>query len=1280
MSDPSDNDAPDVLPDGRLRLDADVETPDLLDVLVAGGGPAGTAVAFRARELGLSALVIELDDILKRIRDYDSAKPIKPDFGAGKQMGFPRGGPLIERLQFHTDIRGEDLCAAWKALYRRHNVPAQIGVELLGLEPDGGGAWRALVRNHRRERDDVLRARHVVLALGAGMPRRLDVPGDVRAIRNRLSHVGSFVGAAACVLGGGVAAAEAVIAISEAKAAAGDETAVYWSCRGKKMPQVPRALQAAMARAVAAAANVRLLPGSEAQEVADVDGRAVLRLRIDPSAGGPSGAEVDWSTLAPADGGSSDATGDWYPGMVFDASRVIACIGQEIDWRLMDDVGIFPVSGGAQVRKAIPLNALFECRQPNVYVIGDTLNPSYLECEDFDGDASAFRKVAHRGNIKAALIDGVKVANVIGQRLSGEPEIRIDLQVAGGEPTPPPSIAGRRPAVLTRLLDGAVEAEQFALHADRGTTIGRRGSDICFADDGGLADRHAVVVPDRDGYRVRDESSSAGVFLHLADGRERVVAPGTVARLGRQWLVFGLPDNRRTVAHHTARGRLVRKYELAEGTHVFGRAAPDVTLAPGDGSLSRRHLSVVVVGPGMFVRDLNCVNGTYLKVDGAWALADGDVVRVGRQALRFQFLTAETGVASRTVDTRSSLRPAPSPAAGGGDGDVPEPQRLLSVPVGPDPLRRRRGERRGADGRLSRRHLRQRPGPHRRGRGASEPDERGGAGDARGPLRGGPRHASARVHGAADRCRRRRDRRRVNRSGPPVDEIPEPLASQRRHAGPAHEEHALLGGHGAPQGCFGRGQLADCQQGERGEVGHGPGGHARAVGQLHAVELPQGAIPVLQPDVRDGQVQPGRRFRERGRRGLDRILQVRQQQVRQAARIGDRDEVEGLGHLCGDRPGLRLPANPEPQLGAGPLPREQSGHVAGRGHGRAVHTDHDVAHRQLGALAGAARGRADDRRTLDVGDVDQRDPRERRTRDRRGARAEHAEGDGQRAEVGQPQSERLRCAAPAREHRQRELGAGATPGRRRPQDALRVERVREPLSRRAPLGDAAGLVRHDRDQLVRAGDRGELRRPGGHHEHAPRVLKGRLDPRQRACVAPGRRPGRQQDEGPPELGAEHRRVSGPPHAAVDEPPAPRADLDLPLPGADVVQPHGRAAAQASVDVHRRAGARRHDVRRRHRGLELDDAEVGVHGRIGDVERERLPRRAGPLQPQPVLPGQQVGDQDRRRRTAGRKPRHGLAGVLAVHAHAHAGGIGRDDHRAEDALEPGCRGRSPRPAR
>ena len=266
-----------VLADGRIELATPVALPDVLDMLIVGGGPAGTAAAFRAKELGLTAFVIEIDDVMKRIRDYDEEKPIKPDFGAGRQMGFPKAGELIEQLHFFTDVKGRDLCRSWKQLYRDHSVPVQVGVELRGLEPDGEESWRAVVRNHRTESDGALRARHVVLALGAGMPRRLDVPGDVRAIGSRLAAAQRYVGAAACVIGGGVSAVEAVIAISAAKAAAADDTAVYWSHRGHQMPRVPQALEAAMAQATDVHQNVRVLPASVPREVAETDDGTVLR-------------------------------------------------------------------------------------------------------------------------------------------------------------------------------------------------------------------------------------------------------------------------------------------------------------------------------------------------------------------------------------------------------------------------------------------------------------------------------------------------------------------------------------------------------------------------------------------------------------------------------------------------------------------------------------------------------------------------------------------------------------------------------------------------------------------------------------------------------------------------------------------------------------------------------------------------------------------------------------------------------------------------------------------
>jgi ferredoxin/pSer/pThr/pTyr-binding forkhead associated (FHA) protein/thioredoxin reductase len=528
-------------------------------------------------------------------------------------------------------------------------VPAQIGVELMGLEPDPDpaheGIWVAQLRNHRTASNDTLRAKHVVLALGAGMPRRLDVPGDVRAISDRLAGAERYVGATACVIGGGVSAIEAVIAISAAKAMAQDDTAVYWSHRGERKPPVPKALEVALTEAIDGHGNVRFLPASEAREIVDRPEGKLLRLQKRRET--PTG---------PAD-----------PTMLeFETQHVVACIGQEIDWGLIHGLGIYQVTGGPRGRKAIPLNALLESRQPNVYVIGDTLNSAYLQCDDYDGDTSAFQEVKHRGNIKASLTDGVKVAEVIAQKLEGRAEIYVELEFVGGSDqapalgsgVPPPAgddlstsdftLPPRSPAPplappraeLVRLLDREVEAEQFPLFVDRETSIGRRRCDVSFADDTRMADRHATLLPDGDGYLVRDESAREGVFLHLTDGSGRAVTPGTVGRVGGQWLVFGSTAEPLLLGQYDARGHLVAQFRLREGTQILGRAAPDITLTATDMSVSRRHASIVVGGGQVYVRDLNSANGTFLKVDGVTRLTDGDVLRMGNQALRFGLVEA----------------------------------------------------------------------------------------------------------------------------------------------------------------------------------------------------------------------------------------------------------------------------------------------------------------------------------------------------------------------------------------------------------------------------------------------------------------------------------------------------------------------------------------------------------------------------------------------------------------------------------------------------------------
>ena len=194
--------------------------------------------------------------------------------------------------------------------------------------------------------------------------------------------------------------------------------------------------------------------------------------------------------------------------------------------------------------------------------------------------------------------------------------------------------------------------------------IVRAREDSC---NNALADHHATVRPDGDGYVVRDESSREGVFLHLTDGNGRVVAPGTIGRVGAQWVVFGTTNDPLLLVHHDARGRRAGTHRLREGTQILGRAAPDITLAAADMSLSRRHASLVVSGGTVYVRDLNSANGTFLKVDGETRLADGDTVRCGYQALRFGLVEAMVRSEVVAVDTGRFRRPL----AAGGAGPAP---------------------------------------------------------------------------------------------------------------------------------------------------------------------------------------------------------------------------------------------------------------------------------------------------------------------------------------------------------------------------------------------------------------------------------------------------------------------------------------------------------------------------------------------------------------------------------------------------------------------------------
>src|SRR5262249_39785183 len=156
---------------GTLKLQEPVVLPEVLDVFVAGGGPAGTAAAVRAKELGLSFLVVDYDDLMKRIRDYPKEKMIKPNYGGGDKLQWPAGGPLLSGLYF-DDIDKDEMVAKWKARYKELRLAAKVGSEFTGLSTDGDGIYTVRTWSYRAAKEVSYRARNVIVGIGAGVPRR----------------------------------------------------------------------------------------------------------------------------------------------------------------------------------------------------------------------------------------------------------------------------------------------------------------------------------------------------------------------------------------------------------------------------------------------------------------------------------------------------------------------------------------------------------------------------------------------------------------------------------------------------------------------------------------------------------------------------------------------------------------------------------------------------------------------------------------------------------------------------------------------------------------------------------------------------------------------------------------------------------------------------------------------------------------------------------------------------------------------------------------------------
>jgi len=187
----------------RIEVDGRQGEPDVLDVLIAGAGPAGLGAATRAKSLGLTYALCEKETAAATIKNYPRAKIVQ-----AAPIDVPAYGTF-----FQSDDESKDgLMRRWQDIIARTGIVVSERQQIVELKRTEAGFFLT-----RTQSKDEYASRFVVLAIGVrGTPRRLGVPGETPdRVLYSLIDAGEYRGKTILVVGGGNAACEAALALAD---------------------------------------------------------------------------------------------------------------------------------------------------------------------------------------------------------------------------------------------------------------------------------------------------------------------------------------------------------------------------------------------------------------------------------------------------------------------------------------------------------------------------------------------------------------------------------------------------------------------------------------------------------------------------------------------------------------------------------------------------------------------------------------------------------------------------------------------------------------------------------------------------------------------------------------------------------------------------------------------------------------------------------------------------------------------------------------------------------
>ncbi len=230
---------------------------------------------------------------------------------------------------------------------------------------------------------------------------------------------------------------------------------------------------------------------------------------------------------------------------------------------------------------------------------------------------------------------------------------------------PPPPVPGEAPSAEMATAD---TMELVSVKADGGdgaswtiwpgsvVTVGAKTGQLRFPNDRFVSDPHARCRRLGDHLEVADMNSRNGIYTRIKDNVH--VYPGDMFLMGHHlFRLANLPSDAPPHGPGEAAwfgtpaappwGRVVligaggvdsNVYDLRDSSVVIGREDCHIAFSE-DRFMSRRHAKVELRsmsgGIGVFLEDLGSANGTYLRVRNQTTLAEGDMLRIGDQLLRF---------------------------------------------------------------------------------------------------------------------------------------------------------------------------------------------------------------------------------------------------------------------------------------------------------------------------------------------------------------------------------------------------------------------------------------------------------------------------------------------------------------------------------------------------------------------------------------------------------------------------------------------------------------------